>query len=194
MQSVKVLPDTAGLLLMGGRSRRMGADKAQMDWDGCPLWERQYRLLQRMTRPVFRSVAHDRPAETTLTLVDPYPYPGPLWAIATALAAMPATWLLVLAVDLPCVPPRLLQQLWQYRLVRGVVLPTGFGRDQPLAALWHRQTLEPVQGALARGDSALRSVLETLPVRRRILALHEQVWLTNVNTPEDWRVLRDGLP
>src|SRR6478672_3356741 len=103
----------AAALISGGRSSRMGRDKAFLDWHGGPLWECQFDKLARLTPALLliscredQKIASDR-AEV---LHDPPGNQGPLPALARCLerAQMP---LLALAVDMPHVTVSLLQEL-----------------------------------------------------------------------------------
>ncbi|MGC8487143.1 MAG: molybdenum cofactor guanylyltransferase, partial [Clostridia bacterium] len=117
-----VLAGLAGVLLMGGESRRMGRDKGIIAIDGMPLWERHWELLGTVARPRYRTVPSGQPPGEGI-LPDPAPSPGPLPGIAAALAAMPGDWLLVLAVDLIGVDARIVEHLYRERVTGGVVMP-----------------------------------------------------------------------
>jgi molybdopterin-guanine dinucleotide biosynthesis protein A len=178
----------AGLLLMGGNSRRFGRDKAWLPWaegDGptVPLWVRQRRLLAEVADPVWRAVRYGTPPAPD-AWVDERPGEGPLPAIGRALAAGPEWWL-VLAVDLPGARRELLESLWAARLEGGVTLPESSGIRQPLMAVWHRDVLPAVEALLGRGERRVETVLATVPTRVVSLPAHDPA-LTNVNTPEDW--------
>src|ERR1700726_2364005 len=92
------------VLLAGGESRRMGRDKATIEFDGQPLWKRQLEIL-RLLRPerMFVSARRTpawRPEDVGL-LLDDAPSRGPLSGLTKALAAMRTTHLLALAIDMP---------------------------------------------------------------------------------------------
>ena len=94
----------SAVLLAGGESRRMGRDKATLQWRGRPLWEWQIEKL-RALRPekILLSARSDvpwRPADVELILDVP-PSRGPLSGLASALASTETDHLLALAVDMP---------------------------------------------------------------------------------------------
>ena len=142
----------AGLLLAGGRSQRMGRDKAQLDWQGRPLGEHQAatltatgaaplflscRLEQTWTPPGFTRL-EDRSAEG-----------GALAAFVEALAATSVDVALVLAIDLPLVRPGWLEAMAARALREGVsMVPVREGRFEPFAAAWHRSALAALRESL----------------------------------------------
>jgi len=102
------------LLLIGGRSSRMGSDKASLIFrDGLTQKERGIQLLQSVCDEVFISVRDDASAEgeTTPTIVDAFGEIGPLGAIASAQKTDPESAWLVLACDLPLLEEEHLKQL-----------------------------------------------------------------------------------
>ncbi|MGC9944666.1 MAG: NTP transferase domain-containing protein, partial [Verrucomicrobiota bacterium] len=91
----------SAILLAGGLSRRMGADKATLLVEGKPLWQRQLQVLSAM-RPVAlwvsaRGVLPWCPLEMEVVL-DKAPSRGPLSGVAAALCRLRTSHLLVLAV------------------------------------------------------------------------------------------------
>lgn len=94
------------LILTGGASRRMGADKAVLDWDGATAVERVWSLAAAtIAGPVFTV---GRAGYGLPTIEDPRPGAGPVAGVmagAVALRAQGAQFALVLAVDAPTIAP-----------------------------------------------------------------------------------------
>src|SRR5205807_2568449 len=104
----------AAVLLAGGKSSRMGRDKAALLVRGEPLWRHQLATL-RATEPAefFISGKCDGPfagCEVEI-LADEFPDCGPLGGIATALRRCASERLLVLAVDMPAMTAAFLRML-----------------------------------------------------------------------------------
>jgi molybdopterin-guanine dinucleotide biosynthesis protein A len=122
-------PFTA-LLLAGGRSTRMGRDKALLPHpvSGRPLLEHQAALLRGLpgcaelllSAPAERGYLLDGPLAGARLVADPAPDCGPLGGLAAGLAAATTPRLLVLAVDLPFVTPAYLAALLWRDAVPGV--------------------------------------------------------------------------
>ena len=94
-----------GLVLSGGRSRRMGRDKALLEYAGETQLERAVRLLEEHLERVFVSVRADQVEDPERArfeqVVDRYTDLGPAAGILSALEAHPDVAWLVLACDLP---------------------------------------------------------------------------------------------
>lgn len=174
----------AGLLLMGGRSRRMGRDKAYLMWHGEVLWERQYRLLASVSSPVWRAVPFGEAPEPG-RLVDAYPYPGPAPAIVRALHTVPEDWLMVLAVDLPRVDRALLVDLAARRRPGAVTIAAAGEVLQPLLSIWHRDTVAVLPDPEQCQGLSMRRLLAGVPWSAYRLPQGRWPCLANVNEPGD---------
>lgn len=182
----------AGLLLAGGRSRRMGRDKAALDWHGRPLGEHQAATLAASGAwPLLLSCRRDQlwtPAGFA-RIEDQTDQGGALQAFVDAFTATAAPVVTTLAVDLPLVPADLLEKFTGTARETGVsVVPVHDGVFEPFAAAWHRSALPELQAALAAGRS-LQAVCAALQAAARLqphaLIAGEALLLANLNTPED---------
>jgi molybdopterin-guanine dinucleotide biosynthesis protein A len=99
---------TVGLVLAGGRSSRMGRDKAMLPWrDDTLLAYMQRRLCESGVTRVIVSGAY--PGHDTVP--DRFADLGPLGGLASVAAALPDVPLLVVPVDMPLLDPALLRYL-----------------------------------------------------------------------------------
>ncbi len=189
----------AGLLLAGGRSTRMGQDKAHLSWRGAALGEHQAATLAATgARPLFVSCRPEQAwtPRDFLRIEDLAPNGGALAAFVDALAAIPADVTLVLAIDLPLVRARWLASLATRATEEKIsVVPRHADRFEPFAAAWHRSALSVLRETLARGDS-LQAACATLRERKLLhtLALDadEAASLANLNTPAEVTALAGG--
>ena len=158
------MPLTA-VILAGGESRRMGRDKALVEFEGKAMWRRQLRLLQAL-EPIEILVSGPRRAEFPATLrsiEDAGPSRGPLAGLATALQAAKAGLVLVVAIDLPLMTTEFLESLRvQSRPGRGVVpfvieAESGKKFYEPLAAIYPRECLATAERHLAGTDWSMQS-------------------------------------
>ena len=150
---------TAGIVLAGGRSSRMGTPKAALEWQGSTLLERVVDAVGRATGQVVvvRAPGQALPAlPAGVALVeDARPDRGPLEAMLAGMRAVEAEAevVFVAAVDLPFLHPA---------IVAGVIraagpgvdaaVPVADGRPQPLAAAY-RMGLLPLVAELADGPT-----------------------------------------
>jgi molybdopterin-guanine dinucleotide biosynthesis protein A len=181
------------VLLAGGRSTRMGRDKAGLIVDGQPLWQRQLGELRALNpAELFISGRPDGPyAGAGVEIVtDAVPGLGPLAGIAAALQRTTLPLLLVLAIDLPRISRGLLATLVAAARQSGAgVVPQSERCFEPLAAVYPRTALPAAQACLGGSDRSLQHF-----VRRLIDAGLVSAWpvephwhdeLRNVNTPDD---------
>jgi molybdenum cofactor guanylyltransferase len=155
----------AALLLAGGESRRMGRDKATMEFQGRPLWERQLELLRALgPEKIFvsaRTMPSWLPDNVELLLDDPPPR-GPISGVTKALAAIRTTHLIVLAVDMPFVTADEFRRLLKLATEDCGIVPTIGDRAEPLAAIYPARAGTDFQASLAGPDWSLRSVVRKM--------------------------------
>ena len=152
-----------GLLLAGGRSRRMGRDKALLERDGRSQLERTHELLGRHVERVFVSTRPDQVNEPERSrfdqVVDRYDDLGPLAGILSAMDEYPDVDWLVVACDLPNVD------------------------DEPLGAIWRAGTDKVIRRFIDEGVRCPRKIL--IRADTHLIEQDDPRWLDNVNTPED---------
>jgi molybdopterin-guanine dinucleotide biosynthesis protein A len=182
----------SAILIAGGLSRRMGADKAILLVAGKPLWQQQLQVLGGM-RPVAlwvsaRGVLPWCPPGIEV-VVDKTPSRGPLSGVAAALGRLQTSHLLVLAVDLPRMTTEHLRKLWGLSQPGTGVIPLNGGYFEPLCAIYPIEAAAAAEAALNSNDVSLQSFAETL--RRQSLARvynllpEEQPLYLNMNRPSD---------
>ncbi len=195
----------AGFVLAGGRSSRMGSDKALLELGGSPLVVRAVRALQSLTEGVTVIGPPAAYRELNLSVVaDDYPDAGPLGGIATALAHAGKSWSLVLASDMPYLTAAWLEYLIGRALASSgdVVLPesayTGQPLPEPLCALYHQRASAPIRAALDRGvrkvmDGLAGLNIERIPPEDSKPFDTEGLLFQNLNTREDYEAARTRL-
>ena len=169
-------------MLAGGRSSRMGRDKARLPFRGGLLVGAVARAVSLAAGNVTLVGHSELPS-----IPDRYPGGGPLGGILTALHHSSADWNLIVACDMPEVSAAFLGQLLAQamRSQPGVVLPHGpDGLPQPLCAAYHRCALAPLDDHFGRGVRRVTEALSGLDVERFSVA--ELSLFQNVNTPQDW--------
>jgi molybdenum cofactor guanylyltransferase len=181
--------ELGGLLLTGGRSTRMGRDKATIEVDGTTLAERTAALLAGATTLAFEV----GPGVSGLASIqeDP-PGQGPLAAILVGREALVANGLssgapcLVVSCDLPMLSGSVLQRLAETS-GDASVLPVIDETAQPLCARWSAADLDAAATAFAAGERSL----QRHPARSTATLLAESTWgndaskLRDADTPDD---------
>ena len=178
-----------GLVLTGGRSVRMGQDKAPLVWNGEEESRRVFRLLQGVCSEVFiscRAEQAEAPGRAGLPQIhDTLLGKGPLSGILSALNARPeATWLVV-ACDLPRLDADVLARLLNgrnpHRFATAFAGHEGF--PEPLCALYEPKARARLYQFLAAGFDCPRKMLINSPIS--LLEALPGNRLANINTPAD---------
>ena len=188
-----------GLVLAGGRSSRMGRDKATLTYAGRAQLERAMTLLAPHVIRAYVSVRTDQRSEPLRArfpqIADAQPNLGP---IAGVLAAQEqhaeAAWL-VLACDLPLLDAVTLRHLVRARAPQRAA--TAFrsshdGLPEPLCAIYEPRSREPLRAFVAAGRDCPRRFL--LSADTQLIDEPNPAALDNVNTPEEYRLAMTALP
>ncbi len=179
-----------GLVLGGGRSRRMGVDKATLIYQGKPQLEIAYDLLAPFCEKRFVGI---RPEQAQLPgfrafppLFDAFPGEGPLGAVVSAQKQFPEAAWLVVACDLPFLKAETIEKLLLARSVSAQAIAYSSAYDglvEPMCALYEPASASQLGEAFAEGLRCARKGLQKLnPVT---LTLPSPQDLDNANTPED---------
>ena len=179
-------------LLAGGKSRRMGHDKATILFRERPLWQHQLDILRSLQpSELFVSARTDppwRPADVEF-VPDQQPSRGPLSGIAAVLSRIATDHALVLAVDVPFVTVEYLRDLCAKIEAGCGVVPMIGTRAEPLLAIYPREADIDFQNALAGNDFALQSLVRRLldvgKLRPVAVRADETSLFRNLNEPED---------
>ena len=181
----------SGYVLAGGRSSRMGTDKALLQLAGKPLIAHAVAKLRRICTDVHILSPNPALAAYAPLVPDLHPSCGPVGGMEAALAHSTHDWSLILAVDLPFLPAAILYR-WASHTVapaetNRVAMFTADGRPQPAVCLLHKQIAPSIAAAIALQEFKLLPVLEAAA---HVLALQhgqplEQV-LSSHLTPGDF--------
>jgi molybdenum cofactor guanylyltransferase len=179
-----------GLVLAGGRSTRMGRDKAALEYHGRSQLQRAHDLLEKLVTRAFVSVRPDQTRDPLRArfaqIVDHGDAEGPAAGIRAAQEAHPHAAWLVLACDLPWLDVATLQHLIARRDPARVA--TAFrsrhdGLPEPLCAIYEPSAATALREFLATGRNCPRKLL----INSDTLLLDQPGTkaLDNVNTPQE---------
>ena len=184
----------AGYVLVGGKSSRMGRDKALLPAPGGGT------LVERVARRVGRAagsailVGHPRRYASLgfPAIPDLYPGEGPLGGILTALRHTSADWNLLTACDMPGLTESFLRELLDAaeRSHAEALLPVGpGGRLEALCGVYRKSARAALETAFAAGVRQLSAAAGGVPGLLTIpFEVSEVSIFQNVNTPEEWAV------
>lgn len=179
-----------GLVLAGGKSRRMGSDKAALKSGGETQLERAVKLLQRHVDDVYVSTAADQSDDPVRRnfqqIVDRYENMGPVAGILSAFDTSPGNGWLVLACDLPNIDDSTIRFLIENASASDPFTAFRSVNDdlpEPLCAIYRPASRPLIDQFVADGIICPRKMLINSPTR--LLDQPNPGALHNMNTPED---------
>lgn len=196
--SEAVRDDITGVILVGGKSRRMGRDKAFLEMAGKPLFRRVLELFQEsFSRVVLVGGVPERFASYHLPLL-PDIYPGsPLGGIYTALSQVETDLVFVSSCDLPFPNEAVLRYICSLSDGFDAVVPETPKGYEPLFALYGKNCLDQIRSQLESGDFCAYAWYPLAKVR--VVSPAELASLDpdgsafcNINTPEQFAEIAVG--
>ncbi len=221
------------MILAGGRSQRMGRDKALLPMaTGQPLLLRTVQVAERLAQNIvvvtpwperYRALL----SKSVILVKEPLPpaysskplsdgttsdapaSAGPLSGFAYGWQAIPSSWCLLLACDLPYLDASYLQRWWGWLsalensssdlsprspLPLASLVPSKSSKKgwEPLCGYYHRRCIPSLEQQLESDQKAFQSWLSKIPIAP-YQAMPEQM-LFNCNTPGDWAAVCDRNP
>ncbi len=181
---------TLGAVLAGGESRRMGEDKASVEWEGVSLLERAAGELSRVFAEVVVSGDARRHAGRGFhVLADRRAGVGPLAGLETALEYAAPRAVFVLACDLVRVPARLIEHVTELASGELAAAPSIGGSLQPLCGFYLQACREPLSAFLDAGGRRAVDFFGHVGGREIVLGPDLDFFapdlLLNVNRPSD---------
>jgi len=193
----------SGIVLVGGRSRRMGRDKATLEVGGRTLVQRAVDALVAagVTEVVLvgapdRAVPEVTSSVPVLEAHDSTEHDGPLQGIVAGLECVRGEVAVVVGCDMPFLRPELLALLARRAAeARRPVLPLHGRLPEGLCSAWPRSALGALRARLEAGERAVATTAERLGALLLAPAEYaaadpEGTSFTNVNTPEEFAAIQ----
>lgn len=193
----------AGLILAGGKSSRMGLNKALIELGGKAVVTRVTESLLQVTSEIIVTVAKDAPLheyrrrlpQDVLIMRDKMDSSTPLVGIISGLEELQPCYCITLSCDLPFVSPKVLQRLFQEAEGYDATIPQWpNGRIEPLHAVYRSEKAEAAaREAYADKEWANRDMVKRLKMVRMVptesLRTLDPDLLTffNMNSPADMK-------
>lgn len=193
---LEYIADVTGVILVGGRSRRMGRDKALLPLGGKPLAERVMDAFRQVfRRTILVGDRGERFASSGLP-VFPDIHPGSaLGGLHTGLVRAGTPFIFVSACDVPWPDPRVIARICSLREGYDVVVPRTEGGIDPLFAVYGTGCLPAMERMLREGNYRIYDFYPE--VRTRHVDQAELADLVtpgrtfvNVNTPEEFETIQ----
>lgn len=182
----------SGFVLAGGKSTRMGQDKAVVDLNGRTLLEHALAALRGVCRDVAILGRHELYGALAPVYEDVFPGCGPLGGIQAALANSHTQFNLIIAVDTPFLAPKFLSYVAEKAITSGAVVTTPEidNYTQPLCTVYSLDFLPIAEQALRLGNY---KIVPLFPKGRTLVIKESELrrvafaadMFENLNTPED---------
>ena len=178
------------LVLLGGRSSRMGEEKGLIQYHEKTQAEHLVSLLEELGLEVFLSVREEQKENYSFLnrpfITDQLRGAGPLGGIASAMRTFPKTAFLVVACDLPNLQKEQLEFLLKNRNAKAFATcyesPLD-GGPEPLCSIYEPKSFSALMKVWVNGKSCPRKMLFNRSVE--ILPIQDSKFLVNANTPEE---------
>lgn len=185
--------DCSGLILAGGKSIRMGRNKALLQLGGESLLQRQAEKLHRLgVTEILISGPEELALPGTKTVLDFYPDCGPIGGLHAGLTATSRKHCLVISVDMPLVPEALLRTLCDDH-DSGVTILGHSGGEEPLLGVYDQAVAPILENMIQQQIYAVRKLGQYVPFRCCTVPGIRKQWLCNCNTPGDFEQAKQFL-
>ncbi|MEW6196177.1 MAG: molybdenum cofactor guanylyltransferase [Bacteroidota bacterium] len=203
--------DVCGVILSGGKSSRMGTNKALLKIDDQTIIERVFYLMKDVFDEVVISTNEPELYGfiDTEKVVDKFPGFGPLAGIHSALSTAQAKKIFITTCDLPFINSSLIKFLLNVKTEEMIVVPKAEDRIQFLCGIYDRKILpllenillnvleaknknqEVKNSALSLWNFAERVGVEIVDVEEKIFYMMDLFF--NINSPEDYEYVKERL-
>ena len=185
---------TGVVLLAGGKSRRMGRDKAKLPIDGKSFLERIAHEIEGFSE---RLLSIDDMCSMQLsgytTVHDIYPGNGPIGGLHAALTCCRSDALLVVTCDVPLFQCRLGEYLVQFLTsdYDGVVAVTRDGRIHPFCGVYRKEMAELLEAQIFAEKLSMMDAIKKMRLYHADLTdtPYSDNCLMNINTPDEYDIL-----
>jgi molybdopterin-guanine dinucleotide biosynthesis protein A len=188
---MEVKTKLSGFVLAGGKSRRMGTDKALLVVQNEPLLGRMKKLIEPFCNQVFISGSNPEYAGFDAPLIpDIFPECGPISGLYSCLKFSTSEWNLIVSVDSPFVTEELFCLLGSHATDCDCVIPKHEWGVEPLIGIYNKKSLPVIEEMIHAGDFKLMNLLARLNTSyldcNSLIQKHPRMFL-NLNRLEDFQ-------
>ena len=174
------------IIFAGGKSSRMGRDKALLPFDGYnTLSEFQYIKLSSLFNNVYISSKEDKFNFEVAVIPDLYKESSPLVGIISLFETLDTDALFILSVDAPFVDEKVIDVLLKYRDEKyDAIIAQSPSGVQPLCGIYRRSILPLAQKNRVKGNHRLNAMLQKADTK--FVIFEDDVAFTNLNHPHEY--------
>lgn len=189
--------DMWGVVLAGGKSERMGTDKALLKYEGRTMIERAVEVLAKVfgNRVIVASGSAGRFVGLDLPRVieDAAPGAGPMGGLLAALEGLRGAPVFLAACDMPRLDPvPICEQIREWGAQDAdALVPVAAGRIQPLHAIYSPACAAAARTLIESGRRRMQDLVRAVRTRFWTVPAEWEIAFENVNTPADWARISD---
>ncbi|MEB3343409.1 molybdenum cofactor guanylyltransferase [Okeania sp.] len=179
------------LILAGGKSSRMGQDKALMLWENIPMLKRVYQVANKCTEKVYIITPWPEKYQPIIPIECEWlielKNEGPLVAFTEGLTQINSDWILLLGCDLPLLNSNIIQT-WATKLNQLspeilALVPQKSQRWEPLCGFYRQQIKIELEKTISQDNCSFQKLLVKIPVQPLFIDSQIEKMLFNCNTP-----------
>ena len=187
-----------GIVLMGGKSSRMGADKAYSRIGNKTLLENSYELLKEFCRDVIFSTGNNvvQTIPGQKNIPDEKQGLGPIGGIYSCLKHSETGTNIIIAVDIPFIDRRLIKFLLENYNNTDLLIPATHSNGiEPLCGIYNKSVLPLIELMINQNDLKVQNLVnycnsKILRITKEMEFYDDRLFL-NINTPEDLKSLQN---
>ena len=191
--------EITGIILAGGKSRRMGTEKGLIEFDGKPLIQYAIEALEPLCDTILISTnGHSYDLFSYQKVADKFPNSGPMGGIYSCLKISKSDKNIVLSCDMPFIKTRLISDLIQTADDYDLIIPWHGGHKfEPMCALYNK-SVEPVfLSFIQQSNFKIPDTFEHLKTHKfridQSLSYYSKELFFNVNSKEDLDFVQKGI-
>lgn len=180
----------SAIVLAGGKSSRMGRDKALIEVDGVPLLKRTCDAARHCTDVIYVVTSWSDRYQSIVSdvqWIEESSPRSPLIAFSEALTQVSTDWVLLLACDLPRLNGETLKECMAQLADVPIVVARSEEGWEPLCGFYRRDRLSSLQNYIAAGKRSFQEWLDSETVQE--LQIRDRQILLNCNTPDDLKAI-----
>ncbi len=188
--------DIIGVVLMGGKSNRMGRDKSLLEINNLPLYKIAGQKLALYCNQIFLSVNEHQKTENSYdypSITDRYEDQGPIGAILSCMDKL-ETPILFLACDMPFISIDNIKTLINKRNKNQICTTyfnTARNMYEPLFSIWETTSLSLLETYFANGNRSLQKFLHQQNIPKINMPNPEN--FQNINHADEWKLILERV-
>ena len=183
------------IILAGGKSSRMGTDKAFLKIGNQPLIKRQIGLLRKLFKKIIivtNTLPKYRGYKGIKIIPDIIPHRGPLGGIYSGLIASRSFYNFVVACDMPFLNIELLRHMLSRIKGYDVIVARYKGEIEPLSAIYSKDCIRPIKEQLDKNNLKIRDLFKKVKVKvikeSEVIKFDSQAFsFLNINTLDEYQ-------